>query len=207
MAVATVDRPSATPAVPDAADAPPVVDIEERNVAVVGMAVAIVADAMVLAGLLAAYFQLRATSFAWPPKGVSNGRYLPGVVTLTVVMSAFTVQWVASALRRGDRRNCIISLLITIGLGFAVLNAQWYSFGRRGFSVSSHAYGTIYDALIGYHVVNLLVGMVLLAVVLVRTLAGASHQERPGAGAAAAMFWQYNNLAWLVVFVILYLVH
>jgi cytochrome c oxidase subunit I+III len=204
MAVATAS-PASAPA-PAATMAAPAVDVDRRRTALVGTGIAIVADAAVLAGLLAAYFSLRATSFAWPPRGVSHAKYLPAVVSLTVVMSVTTAQWAAWALRRGDRRNTLIGLVMTMFFGIAIVNAEWYSFGHHRFSTSSHAFGTIVNSLIGFHLVNVLVGIAALAVVLVRTLAGAAHEERPGPGAAAALFWHFTVIAWLVIFVVLYVV-
>jgi heme/copper-type cytochrome/quinol oxidase subunit 3 len=203
MAVATAPRRAAAPATVTATA------YDERDHAkspvVVGAALAVVADAMVLGGLLAAYFGLRASSFEWPPKGVSHGTYLPAVITLTVLMGVASVQWAAYALRRGDRRNCLIGLAMTMTFGLAIANGEWYGFGRSGFGISKHAYGTLHDALIGFHLVNVLVAVVLLGVVFVHALAGASDDDRPGAVQAIALFWHFTTVAWLVIFSILYL--
>src|SRR2546425_12050908 len=115
MAVATAPRTAAAPAtVAVTADS----DLEPRtSPLVLGAALAVVADAMVFGALLAAYFGLRATSFVWPPKGVSHGTYLPGVISLTVLMGVASAQWAAFAMRRGDRRHCLIGTGMTMGFG------------------------------------------------------------------------------------------
>ena len=203
MAVATAPRSAAAPAtVSTTADT----ELERGTSPVVlGAALAVVADAMVLGALLAAYFGLRATSFAWPPKGVSHGTYLPGVISLTVLMGVASAQWAAFAVRRGDRRNSLIGTGMTMGFGLAVANAEWYSFGRSGFSVSKHAYGTMHDALIGFHLLNVVVAIVLFGIVFVHALAGASDEDRPGAVQAVALFWHFTVAVWFVIFSVLYL--
>jgi len=203
MAVATAPRAASAPATVTATA------YEERggrpSATVVGTGLAVVADAMVFGGLLAAYLGLRASSFDWPPKGVSHGTYLPGVITLTVLMGVASVQWAAHALRRGDRRNCLIGLAMTMVFGLAIANGEWYGFGRSGFSISKHAYGTMHDALIGFHLVNVVVAIVLMGVVFVHVLAEGSDEDRPGAAQAVATFWHFTAAAWLVTFFVLYL--
>jgi len=203
MAVATAPRAATAPATvaPAAAE-----DLERRSSPLLlGAALAVAADAMVFGALLAAYFGLRATSFVWPPKGVSHGTYLPGVLSLTALMGVASAQWAAFAIRRGDRRNCLIGTGMTMGFGLAIVNAEWYSFGRSGFGISKHAYGTMHDALVGFHLLNVVIAVVLLGIVFVHALSGGSDEDRPGAVQAVALFWHFTAAVWLVIFSVLYL--
>lgn len=193
MSVATA--PTDAPALPAAPD-----DVSEsRDSTLFGMAMVVVADAMVFVGLLAAYYALRAQAFVWPPKGVDNGTYLPAVVTLTVLMTMATAQWAVYAVRRDDQRNCLWALGITMVLGLAIVNAEWYDYGRLGFSISKHSYGTMHYLLTGFHLVNVIAGIVMLGVVAVRILAGDYDSKRHDAVRAVALFWQFVSFAWIVV--------
>jgi heme/copper-type cytochrome/quinol oxidase subunit 3 len=172
---------------------------------VIGAALAIVADLMIFAALLAAYYGLRASSFAWPPKGLSQPRYLATVITMTMVMGVASAQWAAHATRLGDRRNTLVALGFTMLFAVAVGAAEWYSFGRTAFGLRTNAYGTMHHVLIGFHLLNVLAAAALLAVVFVQALAGAVDERRPGAVSAMALFWHFITGVWLVTFFVLFL--
>jgi heme/copper-type cytochrome/quinol oxidase subunit 3 len=198
MAVATAPAP-ATPALPAAPSATPV----HKDPTLLAMALVIVAETMVLGGLLAAYFAVRAEAFVWPPAGVKHATYIPGTITLTVLMSMATAQWAVFAIRRNDHRNCAVALGTTIFFGIQIAVLEWYSYGRLGFSISRHAYGTMHYLLTGFYLANLLAGIVMVAVVMVRMLAGDYDENHHGAVRAVTWFWQFASIAWLIVFAVL----
>lgn len=173
---------------------------------VVATALVVAADAMLLAALLAAYYGLRASSFAWPPRGLSQPRYLATVITMTVVMGVGSAQWALQSVRRGDRRNTLIGLGLTMVFALAIVNADWYSFGRTKFGLSSHAYGTLHHAIIGYHLLNVAACLVMLVVAFAQTLGAAADETRPGPTQAVVMFWHFTAVAWVVIYLALFIV-
>ncbi|HEX2192985.1 MAG TPA: cytochrome c oxidase subunit 3, partial [Acidimicrobiales bacterium] len=95
--------------------------------------------------------------------------------------------------------------LLTIVLGLAMANAQWYAMTNAKFGPSDHAYGTLYHLLLGYHLVHLLAGLVMVAVVAAQTVAGHYSREDHEPVRGAALFWQYGNLVWFAVLTTLFL--
>ncbi len=164
-----------------------------------GVLLLLVADAMVLVALLAIWWTIKAGSPAWPPRGTSVGTYLPSMVTITAVMSAFSMQWAVSSIRRNDQRSGGVALGLTVFLGLAVANAQWYSLLKPAFGVKTHAYGTLYYLLITYHLVHVVLGIAAVVLLGARALAG--HFGRKGYDPlrAAAVFWHYGTVAWLAI--------
>src|SRR5947209_20319412 len=73
-----------------------------------GVLLVMTADAMLLAALLAGWFLIKGGSLTWPPKGVRLSTYLPSVITITAAMSAFSMQWAVSSIRRNDQRNAMV---------------------------------------------------------------------------------------------------
>jgi cytochrome c oxidase subunit 3 len=204
MAVATAPAPSATlalPGPPGPVDAP-----SGAGASRVALLLAIAADLMLFGALLAAYFDVRAGATPWPPHHVKLEDYLGGVITITVAMSAFSVQWMLSAARRDDRRTALVAMLLTLGLGAAVVNAQTFEYGKVGFSTRTHVYGSLYHLLTGYYLANVVAAAVVLAVVGVRVAAGQYGSGRVDAVRGAAHLWQFTNLVWLTVFLVLYVV-
>ena len=55
----------------------------------IGTLLFVTADAMVLGAVVAIYFAIKEGSTTWPPSDVSVGTYIPTIITITALMSAF----------------------------------------------------------------------------------------------------------------------
>lgn len=178
---------------------------ESRSASVLGVLLLMVADFMVLATMLAAYFALKNGAGSWPPAKVSVGTYIPTVITITAVLSFFSAQWGSFCVRRNDQRNAAVGLGLTVIFGLAIANAEWLSFTRAGFGFNDHAYGTLYYLLIGFHLVHVLAAMAMLVLVGVRALAGHFSADDHEPIRAVTMFWNYTNVVWFAVATALFL--
>ena len=196
---------SAAPALPAGAGAPTAPNGLPRGTTRLGMLLLLAADAMVLVTLVVAYFTIRGGSPKWPAAGVSVGTYIPTVLTITAVMTAMSVGWMLFAVRHNDQRNSFAAALLTVVLGLAMANAQWYAMTNAKFGPGDHAYGTLYHLFLGYHLAHLLAGLVIVGVVAAQTLAGHYSREDHEPVRAAALFWQYGNVAWFTVLTVLFL--
>jgi heme/copper-type cytochrome/quinol oxidase subunit 3 len=166
---------------------------------VMGMALVVAADFMILGTLLAAFFALKGGASAWPPRGVKLDIYLPTVVTVTAILSAASMGWAVYAVRRHDVGNAVAAMVLTIVFGLAMINVQWYAIDKAPFSINTHAYGTLYNLLLGYHMVQVFIGIVMLIVVGCRVLAGHFGEAYNEPVRAVALFWQFGNVAWLLI--------
>ena len=194
-----------TPALPAGAGASAPPSGLPRGTTRLGMLLVVAADSMALVTLLVAYFTIRGGSPKWPAAGVQVGTYIPTVLTITAAMSALSVAWVLFAVRHNDQRNAFAAALLTVVLGLAMANAQWYAMTNANFGPGDHAYGTLYHLLLGYHLAHLLAGLVMVGVVAAQTLAGHYSREDHEPVRAAALFWQYGNVVWFTVLTTLFL--
>lgn len=172
----------------------------------VAMALVLVADFMLLGALIAAFFALRGGASAWPPRGVKIDTYIPTVVTVTAIMSMVSMGWAVFAVRRHDVGNAIAAMVLTVVLGLAMANLDWYAMHKAPFGIARHAYGTLFQLIIGYHLVHVAIGVVMLAVVGARTLAGHFSRQDNEPVRAVGIFWQYTNVAWLVILLSVFLI-
>ena len=162
------------------------------------------AAAMVFAGLLAAYMHLRGSASEWPPDGVELDNYLGVTLLLTALMSSVTVEWAPYAIKRGNRRQTLWGLTLTLGLGLAFLNLLWYLGTQLGFGVADHAFGSVVYAAVIAMGVHVAVGLGFIVIAFARA---AGHQVVTGDHQlvrAAAWYWQWVNVSWLVIFTGLY---
>jgi cytochrome c oxidase subunit 3 len=190
-----------TPAL-TAGDAPAEVP-RPRGTANVATALFVVGDFMALCALVGGYYALRSEAFKWPPVGL--GTYLPTMIAITMVMTAVTLQWAIWAIRHNDQRTCLAALGVTIFFALAVLNGQWYSLAHLKFGPAAHTYGTFVYLLTGFHMVNVIAGIIVLAAMLGRTVGGEFDADDHDSLTAAAVFWQFCNVAGLLVYAVLFL--
>ncbi|HEX3622211.1 MAG TPA: cytochrome c oxidase subunit 3 [Acidimicrobiales bacterium] len=176
-----------------------------RGTGTIGTLLFVTADAMVLAAIVATYLAIKGGSAAWPPKGVHVGTYIPTMISVTVVMSAFSIQWGVFAARRNDGRNAVIALILTVFLGISIANLEWLAIVRAGFGFKAHTYATLYYLLFGYHLFHLLAAIVLSLVLAFRTVAGHFSADRHDPLRAGAVYWQYTNVVWLLILSVLFL--
>jgi len=211
MAVTAPARTDATPApavasplaLPSGAKPTPARVLPDRTRAL-GAYLFMVADAMVLASIVAAYFAVKNGSSAWPPVDVGVGTYIPFVVTITLTMASASAMWAIRAVRGNDQRNVGIALLFAAFLGLAAANAEWAAFDKAGFGVGDHSYGTFYFLLIGYHLIHLVVGIGLLLLLAGRSLAGHFSAEHHDPLRSGVLYFQYTNAVWYAVATVLF---
>ena len=206
---AVANPPSDTAEVPPQDDTSPEVEspgpVPGRGLSVaLGTRLAMVADLMVLVALLAAYFGVKSGSASWPPPRTSADTYIPTVITVTAVLSAFSIQWALYAVRRNDQRNVAMALGLTVLFALAMANAEWAALGVK-WGVPSSAYGTFYYLLYGYHLVHLLVAVPILVLVAGRALGGHFSRESHETLRATASFWHGANFVWYLVVTALFL--
>ena len=183
----------------------PVPGRPRRGTSTIGTLLFCTADFMILAAVIAVYLAIKEGSTTWPPGGVSVSTYIPTMITITALMSGISMQWGIFAARRNDGRNAAMAMILTLFFGLAVVNLEWLTFVRSGFGFNDHTYGTLYDILIGFHVLHLLAAIGVALVLAFRTMAGHFSDDRHDALRAGAVFWQYTNVVWFTVVTVLFL--
>ncbi|HYH93296.1 MAG TPA: cytochrome c oxidase subunit 3 [Candidatus Saccharimonadales bacterium] len=182
---------------------------------VLGMLLFITSEVMFFAGLFAAYFNVRANAPQWPPLNPETGEAfhiailpLVGPATVLLILSSFTCQFGVWAIRRGDRtafmRNFAVTLVI--GIVFLIMQAiDYLELGAEGLTLSSGTYGTTYFTLTGFHGAHVFAGVIMLAVVVYRGMAGQFSPRHHDAVEAASLYWHFVDVVWILLFSLLYL--
>jgi cytochrome c oxidase subunit 3 len=159
----------------------PVADSAAREeVGRFGMWVFLVTDAMSFGALLLAYALLRARADAWPDVAARLDLPLPALATLLLLLSSLTMA-------RGR-----VAATLALGAAFVALQAfEWLTLGRHGVGFAADRAASSFFVVTGWHGLHVLVGLVLVAVA--------------GARRAVALFWQFVDAVWVVLFAVFYL--
>lgn len=145
----------------------------------------------------------------WPPG------HLPDVLstlvlvnTAVLVASSVTLHLAHGSLRAGRRSRFVGLLATTVLLGVIFLAGQvleYYEFVvREGFTPTGGVYASAFFGLTGLHGLHVCLGVVLLAVILVRAVAGQFDADRHVSVTTASLYWHFVDGVWLVLVGVLY---
>jgi cytochrome c oxidase subunit 3 len=159
---------------------------------------------MFFAGLFAGWFTLRAGNDPWPPEGVELEVGRTALATAVLVTSSATIHVAVGAAKRGDRAAAVRWLGCTALLGATFLANTVAEWATDGFGIDSHAYGSIFYLLTGFHGLHVLGGILLMGAVA-GAVAGRSRAPAAATVEVAAAYWHFVDVVWIAVFASVYL--
>jgi heme/copper-type cytochrome/quinol oxidase subunit 3 len=190
---------------PDVAAAATPVALDRRDLSWWGMAGFIITEAFLFAYLLGSYIFLGAQATTWPPPGAPELK-LVSINTALLILSSVTAIVAERGIRAGRVGRLRAGLTVSFVLGIIFLSIQGYEYTKLEFHPQSDAYGSLFFTITGMHGAHVFVGLLMLALVLVRSLLGHFTEARHGAVRNAVLYWHFVDVVWLVVFTILYLI-
>jgi len=133
---------------------------------------------------------------------------IPLLNTIILLTSGFTLTIAHHALKAGQRGALKFWLSATIALGFTFIGFQAYeyfhAYSALNLKLSTGVYGSTFYMLTGFHGAHVTIGAIMLAVMLARVIKGHFDNERHFAFEAAAWYWHFVDVVWLLLFVLVY---
>jgi cytochrome c oxidase subunit 3 len=197
---------------------------------VVGMVLFIASETMFFGALFGAYYTLRADTPVWPPPGVNlNGSVAEmAIATAILIASSIPAHLSVHAINEGSPASAVRRLRLAAVMGLVFLGLKVHDWMSAGFSISSHAYGTMFFSLTGFHALHMSAGIILLLGLAAKVAAGdyaaaipggapgPSARQRPvppgarqpslsrfppsGGPEAVVYYWHFVDVVWLAVF-------
>jgi cytochrome c oxidase subunit 3 len=169
----------------------------------VGTVVWLASELMFFSGLFAGWFSLRAASGQWPPDDVHLDPLRTGLFTVVLLASSFTMHAGTRAAEHGDRRRAVRWILVTVAMGSVFLINQALEYAEFEFSLSSHAYGSIFYLMTGFHGLHVLGGLgLMLAVLAVGT--GRTRARLDEGLTVTEYYWHFVDVVWVGMFATIY---
>ena len=198
-----------------------------------GMSWFIFSEVMFFAAFFGALFYVRNLSvpdlggmdskILWPdytPEWPTNGPYvkdvftpmkaigIPLLNTIILVSSGGTLTVAHHALQAGNRGALKLWLFITIVLGFTFLGFQaseyTHAYSELNLKLSTGVYGSTFFMLTGFHGFHVTIGAIMLTVMLLRTFRGHFDAQHHFGFEAAAWYWHFVDVVWLLLFILVY---
>jgi len=133
---------------------------------------------------------------------------IPAVNTLILLSSGVTVTWAHWGLKKNNRGQLILGLLLTVLLGVTFLGLQAYEYGHAysemNLKLTSGAYGATFFMLTGFHGLHVTLGTIMLIVILFRSIAGHFTPDRHFAFEGVSWYWHFVDVVWLLLFLLVY---
>jgi cytochrome c oxidase subunit III len=133
---------------------------------------------------------------------------IPLLNTIILLTSGVTLTAAHHALKANMRKGLVFWLGMTLLLGFLFLGFQAYeyfhAYSELNLKLSSGVYGSTFYMLTGFHGVHVCVGAIMLTVMWFRALRGHFTPDHHFAFEAAAWYWHFVDVVWLLLFVLVY---
>lgn len=155
----------------------------------------------------ASLFPTEAIGGVWPAEGVEalDPWHLPLVNTLILLLSGCTVTWAHHSLVEGDRATFTKMMVFTIILGASFTGVQAYEYVHASFGFEDGIYSSVFYMATGFHGAHVLIGTIFLFVCLMRGLAGHFKPDHHFGFEAAAWYWHFVDVVWLILFFCIYI--
>jgi len=152
---------------------------------------------------------------AWPSSGPKGSPFtpmgawgIPAINTLILLTSGATVTWAHWGLLKNSRGQLVVGLALTVALGLAFITLQAYeyvhAYKELGLTLKAGIYGATFFMLTGFHGFHVTMGTIMLAVILVRAMAGHFKPNSHFGFEAVAWYWHFVDVVWLGLFIFVY---
>jgi heme/copper-type cytochrome/quinol oxidase subunit 3 len=159
---------------------------------------------VVLGTLAGAYVALRAGTPVWPPKGVTLQEYFDNTLLITAFIGAIGGWWGLYGVLRGERRQAIVGLALSVLMDGAFINLLTYVVRVSHLSPRQGAYAVLWYALVVAVGAIFATGIGVAGVALARVAGGQVTAADPTLAWCAGWYGTLVALSWVVMY---YLVH
>ncbi len=174
--------------------------------AVLGVAIFILTEIMLFAGMVSAFVITKASAvLGWPPPGQPR---LPADETLVnsaaLLLSGAVLVWAVRSFKT-ERRAARGPLFVAIALGaFFVLfqGFEWVTMLGQGLTITSSQHGAFFYLIIGTHALHAVAAIGALAMVTHRLVQG---RLQSSTFQAVRVFWYFVVGVWPILYVLVYL--
>nr|QZH55180.1 cytochrome c oxidase subunit III [Lardoglyphus konoi] len=177
----------------------------------VGMILFILSECFFFFGMFWGYLHLaEAPSIelggVWPPVGIYSfdPKGIPFLNTILLVSSGVSVTWTHHAMEVGQFKSSVVSLVLTVLLGFTFTLFQLMEYYVASFTFSCSAYSSIYFMGTGFHGLHVLIGSVLLLMCLNRFSKMFISPNHSVGFECSVWYWHFVDIVWFFLYLVFY---
>jgi cytochrome c oxidase subunit III len=173
---------------------------------VFGTVLFLASELMFFASLFASYYDLRAHRAVWPPPMVRLDPIESSIGTF-LLFAASVVMVLAT--RAMDRRRFQAARWWTIcaivaAIGFIALSIHGYL--GNAFGIATGAYGSIYYAMTGFHLLHVTAGIGILTALAIGIRSPALRAYHREGAEAMTYYWHFVFIVWVGIWATIYFI-
>jgi len=142
----------------------------------------------------------------WPPVGINaiNPFELPLLNTILLLSSGATVTFAHHSLIKGDRRQAIFGVILTILFAILFTVCQWIEYINAEFTIADGVYGSIFFFSTGFHGIHVIIGTAFIVVAFFRLISYHLTNHHHLGFEASILYWHFVDVVWLFLFISIY---
>jgi len=173
---------------------------------VLGVILFLASELMFFAAWFAAYFDLRGRSAHWPPAGVALDTVESSIGTALLGLSSLLVLVAIRDVHANRRTRARLWLTGTVLCGVLFLAETVHGWSKNAFTFATHAYGSVFYGMTGFHAAHVTAGVVMLAFLAAGVDKPGFRQEHAAGAEAISYYWHFVFAVWLGLWATIYFV-
>lgn len=169
-----------------------------------GTVIFIASETMFFAALFATYFNLKARTAVWPPAGTHLDLVGPSFGTAFLVFSSITMFPMLRALKNSNFKAAYAWLYAAIVGGLAYIGDAMHGYSSQSFGMGSSAYGSIYVAITGFHLLHVTAGVLMMMGLYLGLRSPAFRADRHEGAEAISYYWHFVTVMWFGIYSTVY---
>ncbi|GIL16146.1 MAG: cytochrome o ubiquinol oxidase subunit III [Chloroflexota bacterium] len=129
--------------------------------------------------------------------------------TFILLFSSLTMVLALQAIERAKKGRMIFLLVATAFWGLVFLGGQAFEYIElinNGITFDTNVWSSSFFALTGFHGTHVLIGIIWIAMLIIRALRGGISEHNHLAVELGGLYWHFVDLVWVVLFTIIYLI-
>lgn len=177
-----------------------------------GMWLFLVSDTLTFATLLMIYTTLRVANPNWPtPFAFHPAITFSTLMTGVLLASSLTMVYAVDAIKKADRKRCVLWMTATLGGGIAFIAlhlSEWMHLIREEHVTPAAnpwgvpLFGAVFFGITGLHMLHVACGVIYLGILSAGVSRGKFSVEDVETG---GLYWHFVDLVWMFVFPLVYL--
>ncbi len=133
------------------------------------------------------------------------GLAVPTANTLILLSSGAAITYAHICILNNKLKETVTGLLLTLGLASLFTLIQLYEYAHAPFSISDGIFSSVFYLLTGFHGLHVIIGTLFIAVQTIRIIKGHATTKYHLGFEAAAWYWHFVDVVWLLVFFLVYI--
>ena len=178
---------------------------EEEDNRMFGFIIFLLSESVIFISFFAGYILYKTTVPDWLPVGVEGLEIRdPAINTVVLVSSSFVIYIAERFLHRENLWGFRIFWLLTMAMGSYFLYGQAVEWLGLEFGFTSGVFGGTFYLLTGFHGLHVLTGVLVQAIMLIRSFFPGNYEGGQYGVEATSIFWHFVDVIWIILFILIY---